>query len=110
MRIRNTINCNKWVSAGAACAQQAASYPRGIKLDHTRPGKPPDDGHIESFNGRLRDEYPNVQEFITLHHKRKTRQDGLWFIYRQRLSEISLNSSSVITHPLPLPQETRLNL
>jgi putative transposase len=36
-----------------------------VKLDYTRPGKPTDNGLIESFNGRLRDEFLNVNEFIT---------------------------------------------
>nr|WP_083566129.1 integrase core domain-containing protein [Nitrosovibrio sp. Nv17] len=42
------------------------AYRRGIKLDYTRPGKPTDNGLIESCNGRLRDEFLNVHEFITL--------------------------------------------
>jgi transposase InsO family protein len=29
---------------------------RGVLLDFTRPGRPTDNGHIESFNGKLRDE------------------------------------------------------
>jgi hypothetical protein len=33
---------------------------RGLKLDFIRPGKPTENGHIESFNGRLRDECLNV--------------------------------------------------
>jgi putative transposase len=47
------------------------AYRRGIKLDYTRPGKPTDNGLIESFNGRLRDEFLNVQEFVTLHDARE---------------------------------------
>ncbi|GAA4340438.1 hypothetical protein GCM10023165_20380 [Variovorax defluvii] len=43
------------------------AYRRGVKLDYTRPGKPTDNGLIESFNGRLRDEFLNVNEFVTLH-------------------------------------------
>ena len=39
---------------------------RGVKLDYTRPGKPTDNGLTESFNGRLRDEFLNVHEFITM--------------------------------------------
>jgi putative transposase len=39
------------------------AYKRGVKLDYTRPGKPTDNGLIESFNGRLRDEFLNANEF-----------------------------------------------
>ena len=41
-------------------------YFRGVKLDFIRPGKPTENGMIESFNGRLRDECLNVNEFATL--------------------------------------------
>ncbi len=47
------------------------AYRRGVKLDYTRPGKPTDNGLIESFNGRLRDEFLNVHEFITMHDMRE---------------------------------------
>ncbi len=47
------------------------AYRRGVKLDYTRPGKPTDNGLIESFNGRLRDECLNVYEFITMHDMRE---------------------------------------
>ena len=33
----------------------------GVKIDFSRPGKPTDNGHIESFNGRFRDECLNTQ-------------------------------------------------
>src|SRR5262249_54385109 len=39
---------------------------RGVKLDFTHPGKPTENGHIESFNGRLRDECLNVTQFTSL--------------------------------------------
>lgn len=38
------------------------AYRRGIQLDFIRPGKPVENAHIESFNGRLRDECLNVQQ------------------------------------------------
>jgi putative transposase len=41
-------------------------YLRGVKLDFIRPGKPTENGYIESFNGRLRDECLNIHEFATL--------------------------------------------
>ena len=37
-------------------------------LDFIRPGKPTGNWMIESFNGRLRDESLNVNEFATLHY------------------------------------------
>jgi len=42
------------------------AYQRGVQLDFTRPGKPTDNGHIESFNGKRRDECLNVHEFVDL--------------------------------------------
>lgn len=42
------------------------AYRRGVKLDFIRPGKPTENGHIESFNGRLRDECLNVMQFESL--------------------------------------------
>jgi putative transposase len=42
------------------------AYQRGIALDFIRPGKPVENAHIESFNGRLRDECLNVQQFFSL--------------------------------------------
>jgi len=42
------------------------AWRRGVKLDFIRPGKPMENGHIESFNGRLRDECLNVLQFISL--------------------------------------------
>lgn len=46
-------------------------YLRGVKLDFIRPGKPTENGYIESFNGRLRDECLNVHEFATIEEVRK---------------------------------------
>lgn len=40
------------------------AYQRGVKLDFIHPGKPTENGHIESFNGRLRDECVNVMQFV----------------------------------------------
>ena len=45
-------------------------YYRGVKLDFIRPGKPTENGFIESFNGRLRDECLNVNEFATIDQAR----------------------------------------
>jgi putative transposase len=53
-------------------ALEAWAWMRGVKLDFTHPGKPMENGHIESFNGRLRDECLNVSQFLSLEHARQT--------------------------------------
>ena len=47
-------------------ALEAWAWARSVKLDFIRPGKPMENGYIESFNGRLRDECLNVQQFTSL--------------------------------------------
>lgn len=47
-------------------ALEAWAWERGVKLDFIHPGKPTENGYIESFNGRLRDECLNVQQFLSL--------------------------------------------
>jgi putative transposase len=42
------------------------AYQRGVQVDFIRPGKPVESAHIESFNGRLRDECLNVHQFCSL--------------------------------------------
>jgi len=39
---------------------------RPRELPFIRPGKPTENGYIESFNGRLRDECLNVNQFLSL--------------------------------------------
>ncbi len=46
------------------------AWQRGVQLDFIRPGKSVENGLIESFNGRLRDECLNVTEFTSLEHAR----------------------------------------
>lgn len=53
-------------------ALEAWAFYRGVQLDFTRPGKPTDNSHIESFNGRLRDECLNVHQFLSVDHARRT--------------------------------------
>ena len=55
----------------ASRAMDAWSYRHGIHLDFIRPGKPVENGYIESFNGRLRDECLNVNLFFSLDDARE---------------------------------------
>jgi len=47
-------------------AMDAWAYRREVKLDFIWPGRPMENGYIESFNGRLRDECLNVELFSDL--------------------------------------------
>src|SRR5208282_3015094 len=47
-------------------AMDVWAYQHGVQLDFIRPGRPTENGYIESFNGRLRDECLNVEVFFTL--------------------------------------------
>ena len=42
------------------------AYARGVKLDFIQPGKPVQNGFIESFNGTLRDECLNLHWFLSI--------------------------------------------
>jgi len=46
------------------------AWNNGVKLDFIRPGKPTENAFIESFNGRLRDECLNVNEFVSIEDAR----------------------------------------
>jgi putative transposase len=47
-------------------ALEAWAYEHEVKLDFIRPGKPAENGFIESFNGKLRDECLNTELFFSL--------------------------------------------
>lgn len=50
----------------AGQAMDAWAHQAGVKLDFIRPGRPVQNGYIESFNGRLRDEFLNGEIFFNL--------------------------------------------
>jgi putative transposase len=55
----------------ASKAMDLWAYKNGVHLDFIRPGKPAENGYIESFNGKLRDECLNVEVFFTLADARR---------------------------------------
>lgn len=71
-------------------ALDAWAQEHNVQLEFIRPGKPMDNGHIESFNGRLRDECLNQNTFLSLADARNTverwRQD-----YNRQRPHSSLN-------------------
>jgi putative transposase len=42
------------------------AYQNGVRIDFSRPGKPTDNAHVESFNGTFRQECLNAHWFMTL--------------------------------------------
>lgn len=52
-------------------AMDAWAYENSVRLDFIRPGKPVDNGLIESFNGRLRDECLNTHLFWSMDDARE---------------------------------------
>jgi putative transposase len=55
----------------ASKAMDLWAYKNGVHLDFIRPGKPVENGYIESFNGKLREECLNVEVFFTLADARR---------------------------------------
>jgi len=55
----------------ASKAMDLWAYKNGVHLDFIRPSKPVENGYIESFNGKLRDECLNVEVFFTLADARR---------------------------------------
>jgi putative transposase len=47
------------------------AYAHHVVLDFIEPGKPTQNGHIESFNGKFRDECLNLHWFTSLTHARQ---------------------------------------
>jgi putative transposase len=66
----------------------AWAYLREIDVDFIRPGKPVDNAHIESFNGRLRDECLNSRWFESVDDARQTLQ-----AWRRDYNEVRPHSS-----------------
>ncbi|MGY4298650.1 hypothetical protein ACVWXN_006745 [Bradyrhizobium sp. i1.4.4] len=51
------------------------AYQKGVVLDFSRPGKPTDNGFIESFNGKFRSECLNTHWFLSLDDARQKTED-----------------------------------
>jgi putative transposase len=64
------------------------AYYRRVQLEFTRPGKPTDNSHIESFNGRLRHECLNVHWFLSFGHAQATTE-----AWRRDYSEVRPHGS-----------------
>lgn len=73
---------------------------RGIRLLHIQPGRPMQNGRVESFNGRFRDECLNANWFMTLMEARET---AAWRIRRRKNSRTPAQSSPTGWGVRPIP-------
>lgn len=60
-----TIFCDNG-SEFASRALDLWAYVNKVRIDFSRPGKPTDNAHVESFNGRLREECLNSHWFVSM--------------------------------------------
>ena len=70
------------------------AYLNKVHLDYSRPGRPTDNPHIESFNGSFRDECLNVSWFMSLEDAREK-------IERWRMDYNEYRPHSGLTHLTP---------
>jgi putative transposase len=75
------------------------AYHRHVRLDFSRPGKPTDNAHIETFNGSLRDECLNLHWFASLEEAKELieewRQD-----YNERRPHMGLGNLTPMEYAL----------
>jgi putative transposase len=74
----------------AGKAMEAWAYQNQVKLDLIRPGKPVENGYVESFNGRLRDECLNGEIFFGMADAR-VNLDRWWLDYNEHRPHSSLD-------------------
>jgi putative transposase len=94
----------------ASRAMDFWAYTNGVHLDFIRPGRPVENGYIESFNGKLRDECLNVEVFFSLADARK--KLALWREdYNQHRPHSALDdrtpaefAASWVDHALRVPE------
>jgi putative transposase len=83
-------------------ALDAWAFEQGVALQFIRPGKPTENGHIESFNGRLRDECLNQNWFTDLADAKETIE--LW---RKDHKEVRPHSSLGYLTPMEYINQLR---
>jgi len=77
-----TDNCSEFISK----VMDKWAYERGFELDFSRPVKPTDNAMMESFNGRLRQEYLKEEWFMSLQNAKKKLRHGSCSIARRGLT------------------------
>jgi putative transposase len=81
----------------AGRALDAWAYAHQVTLDFIDPGKPTQNGHLESFNGKFRDECLNLHWFTSLHHARQIITDWKTFYVQEGENTCCTDDSSTTT-------------
>lgn len=61
------------------------AYSKGVSLYFSRPGKPTDNAYIESFNGKLRDEFLNMHWFGSMQELKRKAADWRRYYNEERM-------------------------
>ena len=73
------------------------AYQRGVLLDFIRPGKPVENSFVESFNGKLRDECLNANQFLSIEDAR-SKIEAWRMDYNHLRPHSSLGQRSPVEH------------
>ncbi len=94
-----------------SAALDAWAYTRDVKLYFIEPGKPSQNGYIESFNGRFRDECLNGNYFVSLPDARSIIENWRWDFNECRphsalghLTPIEFAEAQAVLRRPPFPQ------
>jgi Integrase core domain len=75
---RNSPSSFQVLAPRTSRAVDGWAYRKGVKLEFMRPGRPVENGFIESFNGRLRDECLNTHLFWSIKDACERSKLGGW--------------------------------
>ncbi len=89
-------------------AMDGWSYIHKVALEFIRPGKPVENGYIESFNGKLRDECLNVELFFSLKDARN-KLESWRFDYNVRRPHKSLGQMTPVDYSNKLAESVSPN-
>lgn len=82
------------------CKVDQWAYKNGVKMFFIEPGKPTQNGKIESFNGKMRDECLNLEWFTSLHEAKTLIED-----WRDRYNQVRPHSALGNLSPLQWVQQ-----
>jgi len=80
------------------------AYHHKVRIDFSRPGKPTDNGHVETFNGSLRDECLNLHWFESLAEAKASVE-----AWRRDYNEVRPHSALMDLAPTEFARQARVS-